>query len=44
MKKRIVYIIAAVLFMAGIVLTSCGASEKCPAYGQVDTQQESINS
>lgn len=37
MKKAVVIIAVAV---AALMIQSCGSSEKCPAYSQVETEQE----
>jgi len=41
MKKS--YYILAVMFIAATVMMSC-SSQKCPAYGQNETQQEEVRS
>ncbi len=43
MKKKAFCIVAVVLFIGSIVLSSCGASEKCPAYSKADTEQNAKN-
>ena len=37
MKKAVV-ILAVVIFVIGLMLSSCGGSHTCPAYSQADTQ------
>jgi hypothetical protein len=38
MKKQIVVIVSIVL--ASLAITSCGSSEKCPAYGTIEQPAE----
>ena len=32
------------LIMLGVLAQSCGSSEKCPAYSQVETEQSGVRS
>lgn len=41
--KKLVVIVAVVVFFIGLMLTSCGGSHTCPAYGKVDTQKVEQN-
>jgi len=37
--RKVIVIIAVVAFFVGLMLTSCGGSHPCPAYGKADTQK-----
>lgn len=37
MKRGVIFI--AVLFVVAVMFSSCGSSQNCPAYGQVEIEQ-----
>lgn len=42
MKKTVVVLVV-VAFFASMVLSSCGSTHTCPAYGKADTQKVEKN-